>query len=120
MIPTALPARSNRLRISATCSLLCSAHKEQRNNVMPAGVAGGPAVEGDVDPDHRHDDVERRHVRRTARRAEEAEIDARQTSQANECMLEHALNSTRRARFNASSSAPDVQKGTVYFLFLPQ
>ncbi len=49
-----------------------------------------------------------------------AEIDARQTSQANECMLEHALNSTRRARFNASSSAPDVQKGTVYFLFLPQ
>ena len=49
-----------------------------------------------------------------------AEIDTRQTSQANECMLEHALNSTRRARFNASSSAPDVQKGTVYFLFLPQ
>ena len=49
-----------------------------------------------------------------------AEIDVRQTSQANECMLEHALNSTRRARFNASSSAPDVQKGTVYFLFLPQ
>jgi hypothetical protein len=49
-----------------------------------------------------------------------AEIDARQTSHANECMLEHALNSTRRARFNASSSAPDVQKGTVYFLFLPQ
>lgn len=49
-----------------------------------------------------------------------AEIDARQTSQANECMLEHALNSTRRARFNPSPSAPDVQKGTVYFLFLPQ
>jgi len=40
-IPVLLPARSNRLRISRTCSLECSAHREQRNKVMPAGVAGG-------------------------------------------------------------------------------
>lgn len=43
MIPTALPARSKRSRMSATCSLLCSAHKEQRSKVIPAGVAGGRA-----------------------------------------------------------------------------
>jgi hypothetical protein len=49
-----------------------------------------------------------------------AEIKGSETSTTNACMLEHALNSTRRARFNSSASAPEVQKGTVYFLFLPQ
>ncbi|MCB0770533.1 MAG: hypothetical protein KDC00_09020 [Flavobacteriales bacterium] len=49
-----------------------------------------------------------------------AEFDASQSAGADECMLEHALSSAKRARFNALGSAPDPQKGTVYFLFLPQ
>ncbi len=43
MIPTALPLFSKMPRISLTCSLVCSAHSEQRSSVMLAGVAGGRA-----------------------------------------------------------------------------
>jgi hypothetical protein len=39
----ARPAAANIPKISPTCSLLCSEHKEQRSKVMPAGVAGGRA-----------------------------------------------------------------------------
>ena len=53
-------------------------------------------------------------------RVVKAEVKPSETTTTNECMLEHALTSTRRARFNASIAAPAVQKGTVYFLFLPQ
>lgn len=49
-----------------------------------------------------------------------AELDPAQSANADECMIEHALRSTRRARFNGSGSAPDPQKGTVFFLFLRQ
>ncbi len=53
-------------------------------------------------------------------RVVKAEVKTSETSTTNECMLEHALTSTRRARFNASGSGSGIQKGTVYFLFLPQ
>lgn len=43
MIPIAVPARWNMPMMVCTCSALCSAHSEQRNSVMPAGVAGGRA-----------------------------------------------------------------------------
>ncbi|MEZ4740764.1 MAG: energy transducer TonB [Flavobacteriales bacterium] len=49
-----------------------------------------------------------------------AELDAGRSAGADECMLEHALASAKRARFNNLGSAPDPQKGTLYFLFLPQ
>lgn len=49
-----------------------------------------------------------------------AELDPARSEGADECMLEHALASARRARFNSLSSAPDPQKGTLYFLFLAQ
>jgi len=49
-----------------------------------------------------------------------AEFDASRSANADECMIEHALNSSRRARFNSKASAPDPQKGTIYFLFLAQ
>jgi TonB family protein len=47
-----------------------------------------------------------------------AEIDAARSSQADECMLENAIRSAKRARFNASST--EQQNGTVFFLFLQQ
>ena len=43
MQPVARPAAANMPRISPTCSLLCSEHREQRSRVIPAGVAGGRA-----------------------------------------------------------------------------
>jgi TonB family protein len=49
-----------------------------------------------------------------------AEIKGSETSTGNSCMLEHALNSARRARFDPNGQAPDPQKGTIYFLFLRQ
>jgi hypothetical protein len=49
-----------------------------------------------------------------------AELDPSRSANADDCMIEHALSSTRRARFNSSGSAPDPQKGTVFFLFLRQ
>lgn len=53
-------------------------------------------------------------------RVQKAEVDAARSANADECMIEHALRSSQRARFNALSSAPDPQKGTVFFLFMPQ
>ncbi|MCB0763080.1 MAG: hypothetical protein KDB84_00125, partial [Flavobacteriales bacterium] len=49
-----------------------------------------------------------------------ADLDEGRSANVDECMLEHALRSARRARFNASGSAPDPQKGTLFFLFLSQ
>jgi hypothetical protein len=46
-----------------------------------------------------------------------ADLDPGQTAMADECMIEHALRSARRARF---STGPGTQHGTVFFLFLPQ
>jgi len=43
MQPVARPAAPNIARISPTCSAECSAHKEHRRSVLPAGVAGGRA-----------------------------------------------------------------------------
>lgn len=51
---------------------------------------------------------------------EKAEFDASRSAGADECMLQHALTSAKRARFNTASGAPDPQKGTLYFLFVPQ
>lgn len=51
---------------------------------------------------------------------EKAEFDPSRSANADECMIEHALDSSRRARFNGSASAPDPQKGTIFFLFLAQ
>ncbi len=53
-------------------------------------------------------------------RVQKAEVDAARSANADECMIEHALRSSQRARFNALSSAPDPQIGTVFFLFMPQ
>ncbi|MBK9177848.1 MAG: energy transducer TonB, partial [Flavobacteriales bacterium] len=49
-----------------------------------------------------------------------AELDRSQSHNVDDCMLEQALSSAKRTRFNASSGAPDPQTGTVFFLFLPQ
>jgi len=53
-------------------------------------------------------------------RVQKAEVDPSRSANADECMIEHALRSSQRARFNALSSAPDPQKGTVFFVFMPQ
>lgn len=49
-----------------------------------------------------------------------AELDPAQSFNADDCMLEQALRSARITPFNRSSTAPDPQVGTVYFLFLEQ
>ncbi len=49
-----------------------------------------------------------------------AEFDAGRSANADDCMVEHALRSARRARFSPKSNAPDPQLGTVFFLFLAQ
>lgn len=49
-----------------------------------------------------------------------AEVDQARSQGVDECMLEHAMTSARRARFNSLGTAPDPQKGTLYFLFLSQ
>ncbi|HQV75267.1 MAG TPA: hypothetical protein PLE78_07240 [Flavobacteriales bacterium] len=51
---------------------------------------------------------------------QKAEFDASRSTGADECMLEHALTSAKRARFSAAAGAPIPQKGTLYFLFVPQ
>jgi hypothetical protein len=43
MQPVDRPAAPNIASTSSTWSLECSEHKEQRSNVIPAGVAGGRA-----------------------------------------------------------------------------
>jgi outer membrane biosynthesis protein TonB len=59
------------------------------------------------------------HVGRDGR-VQKAEIKPSETTTVNACMLEHALSSARRARFDTNAQAADPQKGTVYFLFLRQ
>jgi TonB family protein len=49
-----------------------------------------------------------------------ADLDPARSTQADECMLENALRSAKRARFNASPNGSAAQNGTVFFLFLPQ
>lgn len=49
-----------------------------------------------------------------------AELDPARSSQADECMIENALRSARRARFSPNAAAADPQNGTVFFLFLAQ
>ncbi|MCW5898906.1 MAG: hypothetical protein KIT10_06515 [Flavobacteriales bacterium] len=49
-----------------------------------------------------------------------AELDPARSAFADDCMVEHALRSARRARFSPSANATDPQKGTVFFLFMPQ
>jgi hypothetical protein len=46
-----------------------------------------------------------------------AELDHGRSANADECMIEHALRSTKRARFSSGTAA---QNGTVFFLFMPQ
>ncbi len=49
-----------------------------------------------------------------------AELESSKSSQVDDCMLEQALRSARKARFNAEPGAADPQIGTVFFLFLAQ
>ncbi|HNR54332.1 MAG TPA: hypothetical protein PKJ19_04135 [Flavobacteriales bacterium] len=49
-----------------------------------------------------------------------AEHDAARSQNVDACMLEHAMASAKRARFNALVTSSDPQKGTLYFLFMPQ
>lgn len=49
-----------------------------------------------------------------------AELESSKSSQVDDCMLEQALRSAKRARFNAEPGAADPQIGTVFFLFLAQ
>ena len=41
-------------------------------------------------------------------------------SSSDECLTEMAVNAARRSRFNVSSSAPDPQKGSISYIFIPQ
>ncbi len=49
-----------------------------------------------------------------------ADFDAARSATVDDCMLEHALRSAKRARFNAAPGSQDPQNGTVFFLFLSQ
>ncbi len=49
---------------------------------------------------------------------QKAEIDQGRSANADACMIEHALRSSKRARF--SPGGPATQSGTVFFLFLRQ
>ncbi len=47
-------------------------------------------------------------------------INLSKTEVSDECLLEAALSSSRRSRFDAPANAPLKQKGSVYYLFLAQ
>jgi hypothetical protein len=49
-----------------------------------------------------------------------SELDPARTTTRDECMVEHALASAAGARFTRSSTAPDPQRGTITYIFLPQ
>jgi len=49
-----------------------------------------------------------------------ADLDPARSANADDCMIEQALLSAKRARFNGLSTAVDQQRGTLFFLFLPQ
>jgi hypothetical protein len=48
------------------------------------------------------------------------ELDAANTTTNDECMIERALASAAEARFNASTMAPDPQRGTIHYVFIAQ
>lgn len=48
------------------------------------------------------------------------EVDPDNTTATEDCMLEHALLSSRSARFDPSPSAEDPQRGTIYYVFIAQ
>jgi hypothetical protein len=49
-----------------------------------------------------------------------ATFDPLRSTTRDECMVEHAVNSARRARFAPHSAAPDLQNGSIYYRFMPQ
>ena len=49
-----------------------------------------------------------------------SELDPARTTTRDECMVEHAMASAAGARFTRSSTAPDPQRGTITYIFLPQ
>lgn len=49
-----------------------------------------------------------------------ADLDQSRSQDPDDCMLEHAMASAKRARFSSNGAAPNPQKGTLYFLFLAQ
>ena len=49
-----------------------------------------------------------------------AELDAARTTTRDACMVDNAIASAAGARFTRSSSAPDPQRGTITYVFLPQ
>lgn len=48
------------------------------------------------------------------------ELDASRTTTRDECMVGNAMASASGARFTLSSTAPDPQRGTITYIFLPQ
>lgn len=53
-------------------------------------------------------------------RVTRAEMDKARSSTSDACMAEHALSSAQSASFAPLAKAPDVQKGAIYYRFLPQ
>lgn len=108
-------------------------NKEQymKSAAEPVKVEGATTVWHDLKGRTREDDVPGYLCKELGRvaiavqvdqqgRVLKAELDPSRSERADECMLEHALHSAKRANFNASGSAPSVQKGTLYFLFMAQ
>lgn len=102
-----------------------------KNAAEPVKVEGATTVWHDLKDRTRADDVPGYLCKELGRvaisiqvdqqgRVTKAELDPSRSEGADECMLEHAMASARRARFNGLASAPDPQKGTLYFLFLAQ
>lgn len=108
-------------------------NKEQymKNAAEPVKVEGATTVWHDLKGRTRDDDVPGYLCKEMGRvaisvqvdqqgRVLKAVLDAARSQGADECMLEHAMASARRARFSALSTAPDPQIGTLYFLFMAQ
>ncbi|MBX2973381.1 MAG: hypothetical protein KF797_09775, partial [Flavobacteriales bacterium] len=108
-------------------------NKEQymKSAAEPVKVEGATTVWHDLKGRTRDDDVPGYLCKEMGRvaisvqvdrqgRVLKAELDASRSQGADDCMLEHAMASAKRARFNALSTAPDPQKGTLYFLFMAQ
>ncbi len=102
-----------------------------KNAAEPVKVEGATTVWHDLKGRTREDDVPGYLCKELGRvaisisvdphgRVTKAELDPTRSESADECMLEHAMASARRARFNSLGTAPDPQKGTLYFLFLAQ
>lgn len=53
-------------------------------------------------------------------RITKAELDASNTTTKDECMIERAMRSVNNGSFSASGSAPDPQRGTIYYIFIAQ